>query len=175
MFGGGFAEAAVGLRARTVTYGYPSVVEEFEDLESGTCWCTLAVSLPNAVASVTADHRSALGSPDVPARDDWTGRTGDLEFDSAYHVSAESEQAMRQLLPQALRTVLLNRPVQRLSFRGTRLMLRAFDGTAATPQLMEWLDLVASEVLPVTPGFVARFGNDNEVRTFPRGIAGPLA
>jgi hypothetical protein len=174
MFGGGHAEAAVGFRARSVTYGYPSVLEEFEEPESGVRWCTLAVSLPNGVPTMTIDHRSALGRPDVPAREAWTGPTGDLEFDLAYLVGAESDAVMYQLLTQKLRTVLINRPVQRLSFRGGRLVIRAFDGTEATKELMDWLETLACEVLPVTPGFVSRLAGDTQLRPFPRGITGPL-
>ena len=174
MFGGGATEAEVGLRARTVTYGYPGVLEEFEDPQTRERWCTLAVSLPNAVPSVTIDHRSVLGRPDVPAQEVWTGPTGDLEFDMSYVVGAESEAAMRQLVPLKLRTVLLNRPVQRLSFRSSRLLLRAFDGTEASNQLLEWLETAACELLAVTPGFLSRLAGDTEPRTFPRGITGPL-
>src|SRR4051812_4183612 len=131
MFGGGFAEADVTLRARTVVYGYPSTFEEFEDPQSGTRWCALAISLPNAVPSVTIDHRTAAGRPDVPAVENWFAETGDLEFDMEYVVGAQDAAAMQQMVPQALRTVLLNRPIQRLQFRGARLVLRAFDGTLA--------------------------------------------
>ena len=174
MFGGGFPEAEVGLRVRTVSYGYPGVLEEFEDPETGTRWCTLVLSLPNAVPALCVDHRSALGRPDVPPRDPWQGSTGDLEFDIGYLVSADNEDVMRQLLPQQLRTVLINRPVQRMALRNSQLLLRAFDGTEASPRLLEWLDTVASDVLPVTPGFVSRLSGDGEMRPFPRGITGTL-
>jgi hypothetical protein len=174
MFGGGYGEAEVGLRMRTVTYGYPGVLEEFEDPQTGTVWCTLAVSLPNPVPTVCVDHRSAVGRPDVPPAQPWYGETGDLEFDMSYVVSAESEDAMRALLPQKLRTVLLNRPVQRMALRNSQLLLRAFDGTEASPKLLEWLDTVASDLLPVTPGFVSPLRGDGELRPFPRGITGTL-
>ena len=174
MFGGGFAEADVTLRARTVTYGYPSTLEEFADTATDVRWCMLAVSLPNSVANLTVDHRTALGRPDVPAVENWSGATGDLEFDMEYVVGAQDEASV-QLLPQRLRTVLLNRPVQRLQVRGARLVLRAFDGTEASDKLLEWLQATASEVLPALPGFTSRLGGDGQLRGFPRGITGPLA
>ena len=175
MFGGGFAEADVTLRARTVIYGYPSTFEEFADVASGTRWCVLAVSLPNNVANLTVDHRTAAGRPDVPAAEHWSGITGDLEFDTDYIVSAQDEATARQLLPQTLRTILLNRPVQRMQVRGARLVLRAFDGTDANDKLLEWLEVTATDILAALPGFASRLAGESQMRTFPRGITGPLA
>jgi hypothetical protein len=175
MFGGGFAEADVTLRARTVTFGYPSTLEEFADTASDTRWCLLSVSLPNSVANLTIDHRTVAGRPDVPAVEGWSGPTGDLEFDLDYIVGAQDEATAHQLLPQALRTVLLNRPVQRMQLRGARLVLRAFDDTEANDKLLEWLQETAAQILPALPGFVSRLAGDLQLRGFPRGITGPLA
>ena len=175
MFGGGFAEADVTLRARTIIYGYPSTFEEFADTQSDARWCVLAVSLPNNVANLTVDHRTAAGRPDVPAVENWFGETGDLEFDIDYTVGAQDESTARQLLPQTLRTILLNRPVQRMQVRGARLVLRAFDGTEANDKLLEWLESTATEILSALPGFSSRLGSDAQLRPFPRGITGPMA
>jgi hypothetical protein len=172
LFGGGYPSAFVVNRRQTVAYGYPAVLEEFEAPESAARWCTLSVSLPNPLPQLVIDHRPALGRADVPPASGVRVSTGGAEFDATYAVTAVDADVAERLVTGELRGVLLHRPLQRISFAGARLMLRSFDCDGLTPELAEWLGIVAAEALAVTPGFASRLRN--EWLPFPPGICGPL-
>ncbi|MCU1658719.1 MAG: hypothetical protein JWO57_3375 [Pseudonocardiales bacterium] len=175
-FGGGADLAMVGLRAQTVAYGYLGVVEEYEHPTTGAQWCTLTVSLPNTVAFLALDHRSALGQRAVPVPGDYLSPTGFADLDATYVVTADVPDTVVRLLGPELREVVLRSPVQRLMFAGSRLLLRSFDGPGATPEVTEWLDALASEVLAATPAFVSRVMSPDAGPVglpFPPGLYGP--
>ena len=130
------------------------------------------MSLPNPLPTLVADHRSVVGCVDVPPSTGVRVLTGETEFDATYLVTAADEQAARHLLTRELREVLLRRPLQRLSFAGSRLLLRGFDGAGATDEVDEWLHRCAAEVLAATPGFADHVRG--EWKPFPPGICGPL-
>ena len=171
LFGGGHPEAVVGFREQTIAYGYAAVLEEFEVPESGACWCTLSVSLPNNVPSLVVDSTAVLGAADVPPRKGVPIATGDAEFAGAYLATAEDEDAARFLLTAELREVLVRRPVQRLAFAGPRMLVRNFDGAFIDNELVDWLHDTAAEILKATPGFASRL--HRTWTTFPPGITGP--
>jgi hypothetical protein len=176
LFGGGSDVASVGLRAQTVAYGYLGVVEEYAHPSTGARWCTLSVTLPNAVPFLGLDHRSALGQPNVPLSGGHFDLIGYPDFDAAYMVTADEPLTVLDLLTPALRSVVLADPVQRLAYTGARLMLRTFNHSAATPELTSWLVSVASAVLAATPGFVSRVMSPDAgpvCMPFPPGLYGP--
>ncbi|MDT4932390.1 MAG: hypothetical protein QOK11_282 [Pseudonocardiales bacterium] len=175
VFGGGFEVAAVGMRAQTVAYGYLAVVEEYEHPACGARWCTLAVTLPNAVPFLALDHRAVLGQPGVPVPGRYPSRSGDADLDAAYVITADDALTVGSLLTRELRDVLVRRPMQRLMYSGARLLLRTFDGAEANPQVTAWLRGVAGAVLAATPGFVSRLRTPDAgpgARPFPRGLHG---
>lgn len=171
LFGGGHSEALVGLREQTIAYGYAAVLEQFETLDSTARWCTLSVSLPNNVPFLVVDSTAVLGAPDVPPAKGWPVATGDFEFASAYVATAEDEDAGLYLLTAGLREVLLRRPVQRLAFAGPRMLVRVFDGSDVSNELVDWLHDTATQILQATPAFASRLRGT--WTTFPPGITGP--
>jgi hypothetical protein len=170
IFGGGYPSAVIGTRQQTVAYGYAAVIEEFEEPEVGACWATLSVMLPNGLPNLVVDHRSALGSADVPPEGEAL-ETGDLEFDVTYATTTTDLDKAAPVLTRDLRSVLLWRPVQRMSLSGARLLLRTFDGEGATRAMGEWLHEMAGEVLKQTPAFYDQL--HEKWTTFPPGITGP--
>jgi hypothetical protein len=172
MFGGGFAQASSQLRTTVRAYGYPAVVEGLQAIEdSGLVvhWATLAVSLPNEVAGLVVDHRSAAGRPDVPGAP-CVADTGDLEFDLEYTAAGTLPTTVGELLVIETRTALLQRPVQRMAFGGQRLLLRTMDGVAASREVIRELCGLAGEILASTPAFASIMHADPV--GFPKGITG---
>lgn len=179
-FGGGADAAAVGVRAETVAYGYLAVIEGYTHPGSGTRWCTLSVTLPNAVPFLVLDHRSALGQLSAPMSesvfDSYSAPTGFADFDAEFVVFAQDARTAGRLLTPELRDVLLQRPVQRLMYSGARLLLRSFDGADVTAEVADRLVGVAGAVLAATPAFVSRVLTPDTGpggRPFPRGLYGP--
>jgi hypothetical protein len=180
VFGGGADVAAVGVRAETVAYGYLAVVEGYTHPASGAHWCTLSVTLPNAVPFLAVDHRSALAQHAVPISDavfdGYTASTGFADFDAEFVVTAQDPLTAGRLLTPELRAVLLQRPAQRLMYSGARLLVRSFDGAEVTAEVTDWLVGVAGAVLAATPAFVSRVLTPDTGpggRPFPRGLYGP--
>jgi hypothetical protein len=179
MFGGGYPVARVRRRSPVQAYGYPAVVEEFEAVlddafggEPATTvrWTTLAVSLPNSVATLVVDHRSAVDRTYIE-RAPFTRDTGDIEFDLDYVASAESLEALHDLLTVDVRTALIQRPVQRTVFSGSRLMIRTFDDVEATREVIHLLRGLAAEILVGTPAFLSIL-DPGRLAPFPRGLHG---
>lgn len=190
MFGGGHSAARVGLRMRTVAWGYPAVIEELEartpdgshtatstarparqaarDGQPALRWCTLLVTLPNVVPTLVVDHRWAEGRPDVPGAAE-SAETGDLEFDVDYLVSAKDAAVIGTMLTVEVRTALLQRPLQRMAFSGATLMLRTFDGVPASPAIVKLLRSLGAEVLSATPACVSPIDPGRTPMPFPRG------
>jgi hypothetical protein len=177
VFGGGAYQARVGLRVQTVAHGYLGVVEGYVAPDSGTVWSTLTVALPCTVPAMTIDHRSAHGLPGVPFAGGHAVQAGQSNFDEHYQVAAPDPGAVANLLTSGLCGVLLQEPVQRLSFEGSRLLVRTFDGFDATPEVVTWLNDLAGSVLAATPAFVTRLtaaaGPTVSPQTFPPGLYGP--
>lgn len=172
-FGAGALQAEVRYRADTVAYGYQAVVSEFCDPYTGVAWCTLAVSLPTSVPTLTIDHRSAVGRAGVPMPGLELAPFGERLFDHMYLVTCgylEDASRMAALVGAPLRDVALRNPVQRLAFSGSELLLRTFDGPRATDEVTEWLERVAGLVLAATPAFGTLTG---ENRPFPPGLYRP--
>lgn len=176
-FGGGSEQARVGVRVQTVAHGYLGVVEDYVAPNTGAVWSTLTVGLPCCVPAMTVDHRSAEGLPGVPVPGGHAVRAGQPKFDEHYLVAARDPLAAANLLSGGLCDVLLRQPVQRLSFEGSRLLVRTFDGFDASPEVVDWLNWLAAEVLAVTPAFVTRVtaaaGPTVTPQTFPPGLYGP--
>jgi hypothetical protein len=177
VFGGGALEARVTMRAQTVAHGYLGVVEGYVTPDGSSVWSTLAVALPCSVPAMTIDHRSAHGMPGVPMSGGHAVRAGQPVFDEQYLVAATDPAAAANLLTQSLCDVLVRKPVQRLSFEGSRLLMRTFDGFDATHEVVAWLDYLASDVLAATPAFVTRLtaaaGATVGSQVFPPGLYGP--
>ena len=166
-FGGGSARGHVRFRVTTVAYGYLGVVEEYENPEGGTVWSLLTVSLPGLAPSLVVDHRSAFGRPGVPAADIDRG-TGDGDFDATYAVAADAIENIDNILNEPVRSLLLRNQVQRLQLSGTELLLRTFDGSDASEQVIGWLSETVEGILSSTPSFVTpRSGRDVGLRGRP--------
>jgi hypothetical protein len=177
VFGGGAAQARVGLRVQTVAHGYLGVIEGYVAPDDGSVWSTLTVALPCSVPAMTIDHRTAHGLPGVPVVGGHAVRAGQPLFDEHYQVAAQDPDAVANLLTAGLCDVLTSQPVQRLSFEGSRLLVRTFDGFDATPEAVTWLNDLAADVLSATPAFVTRViaaaGPTVAPQTFPPGLYGP--
>jgi hypothetical protein len=177
VFGGGADQARVAVRVQTVAHGYLGVVEGYVEPDSGSVWSTLTVALPCSVPAMTVDNRLAHGLPGVPFAGGHAVSAGRPHFDELYVVVATDPAAVANLFTEGLCDVLLRKPVQRLSFAGSRLLVRTFDGFEATPEVVDWLDYLASDVLAATPAFVTRLtaaaGSAAGPQTFPPGLHGP--
>lgn len=169
-FGAGAAQAEVRYRAETVAHGYLAVLDSYVDPVTGATWCTLTVTLPARVPTLTIDHRAALGRPGVPACGAHVLLTGGRDFDAAYLVTAD-DPAVVSLVSPGVQQVLLGHPVQRLALHGAGLALRTFDGAQPSGEVTAWLERVAAAVLGALPAFVTPMGT----RTFPPGLYGPNA
>jgi hypothetical protein len=177
VFGGGADQARVALRVQTVAHGYLGVVEGYVTPDSGSVWSTLTVALPCSVPAMTIDHRSVHGLPGVPFVGGHPVWAGQPLFDEHYQIAAQDPGAVANLLTEDLCDVLLLQPVQRLSFEGSRLLVRTFDGFDATPEVVAWLNELAAAILAATPAFVTRLtaaaGPTVAPQTFPPGLYGP--
>jgi len=176
-FGGGAPAARVGRREDTVTYGYLAVAEEYADPHSGASWCTLTVSLPGRVPFLVLDHWQALGRPNVPQPAPLRPRLKDTTFDSAYVIGVEEPETAARVLGPAARQVLLDEPVQRLSLRGSTLLLRTFDGARLDDPQIAAMSAFVARFLAATPSFVrtamAASGPLRRDAPLPEGLYGP--
>jgi hypothetical protein len=153
-FGGGSVTASVTNRRETVAYGYLGVVEEFKSGETTGTWSVLNVTLPGWVPYLVLDHRKAIGRPGVPAAGGQQVRTGDAVFDGHFvSISAEPAVVQRILTP-AVRTLLVQFPLQRISLSGRTLLLRTFDENPLSATVVQGLNLAATEILSTAPSFV---------------------
>jgi hypothetical protein len=175
LFGGGADRAEVVARLQTVAYGYLGVLEGYVHPGTRTKWSTLTVTLPCEVPTVVVDHRSALGRPGVPA-DVWWMPVGERRFDEEYVVTAADSTTVSRLFGQPLCEVLVRKTVQRLGYDGRRLLLRSFDGSAPTAELIDRLNDLAADVLAATPAFLTRpMGSSvptGPPKPFPPGLYG---
>ncbi|HEV7192700.1 MAG TPA: hypothetical protein VGN35_05775 [Jatrophihabitantaceae bacterium] len=159
-FGGGSAHGHVRTRVSTVAYGYLGVVDEYEDADHDVTWCLLTLSLPGLAPNLTVDHRKVFGLPGVPLRETLVA-TGDPVFDAEYGVIADDPTVVTRILTPALRALLVDRPVQRLSLSGAAMVLRTFDGAALTDDVVVNLNAMVEGILSSTPSFVTpRSGRD---------------
>lgn len=176
VFGGGADRARVAVRAQTVAYGYLGVVEGYVHPDTGAVWSTLTVTLPCAVPAVTLEHRSGLGRPGVAAADAELPPLGEPGFDAQYVITSVEPATLATLFTGRLCQVLVERPIQRLTFDDRRLLLRTFDGVHAGLEEIEWLDGLAADVLAATPAFVIRAmgaaAPTAPPQTFPPGLYG---
>ena len=176
-FGGGAPAARVRRRRDTVTYGYLAVAEEYTDPHSDAGWCTLTVSLPGRVPFLAVDHWQAVGRPHVPQQAPLRPRVKDPAFDAAYVVGVEDPDIVERVLSPAARQVLLDEPVQRLSLRGSTMLLRTSDGVRLDDARIAALSALAARFLSATPSFVqstmAAAGPLRRDDPLPQGLYGP--
>jgi hypothetical protein len=176
-FGGGAPAARVRRRKDTVTYGYLAVAEEHADPHSDAAWCTLTVSLPGRVPFLVLDHWQAIGQPNVPQHAPLRPRLKDAAFDSAYVIGVDDPETPARVLIPAARQVLLAEPVQRLSLRGSTMLVRTFDGTRLDDAQTAAMNAFAARFLAATPSFVrtslAASGPLRRDDPLPEGLYGP--
>lgn len=176
-FGGGAPAARTRRRKDTVTYGYLAVAEEHADPHSGAAWCTLTVSLPGRVPFLVLDHWQAVGQPNVPHHAPLRPRLRDAAFDSAYVIGVDDSETAARVLVPAARRVLLEEPVQRLSLRGSTMLVRTFDGARLDDAQLASLRAFAARLLAATPSFVrtslAASGPSRRDEPLPEGLYGP--
>ena len=153
-FGGGSVTASVTNRRETVAYGYLGVVEEFQSGETGTAWSVLTVTLPGWVPYLVLDHRKAIGRPGAPAIGGQQVRIGDPVFDGHFVAVCAEPSVVQRILTPAVRTLLVQFPLQRISLSGRTLLLRTFDENPLSPTVVQGLDLAATEILSTAPSFV---------------------
>jgi hypothetical protein len=153
-FGAGAMVASPTNRRETVAYGYLGVAEEYVSQESGVAWSVLSVTLPGWLPYLVVDHRTAIGRPGVPASAGQPMPTGDPTFDERFLVVAAEVAVVNRVLTAAVRDLLAQFPLQRVSLSGRTLLLRTFDDNKLTDTVSKGLDLAASELLSTAPSFV---------------------
>ena len=153
-FGGGALTASVTNRRESVAYGYIGVVEEFQSGETGASWSVLNLTLPGWVPYLVLDHRKAVGRPSVPAAGGQQIKTGDAVFDGHFVSVAADPAVVARVLSPALRGLLMQFPLQRISLSGRTLLLRTFDDNPLSDTVWAGLNLAATEILSTAPSFV---------------------
>jgi hypothetical protein len=153
-FGGGSVTATVTNRRESVAYGYLGVVEEYRSGETNAVWSVLNLTLPGWVPYLVLDHRKAIGRPSVPPVGGQQIPTGDPVFDGHFVSVSADPAVVHRVLSPALRGLLVQFPLQRISLSGRTMLLRTFDDNPLSDTVWAGLNVAATEILSTAPSFV---------------------